>query len=106
MKTEYDICSEPNCFNVCFPGTILCVGHLYGFPQRASEEAINWKLRKQREHIDSKLKKEPMKDRIKKVSCVVKDCKYNKNKTCTEKKLNCYGMIAELNQVKNEIPNL
>lgn len=44
---DYDICSEPGCYNVCLRGYTLCVGHMYGFPQRASEEAIKWKKTKE-----------------------------------------------------------
>ena len=52
---DENICSEPGCCNKCSRGTVLCPGHLYGFPQRASDEAIAWKMKQLRKDIEKRL---------------------------------------------------
>jgi len=55
---DYNICSESNCMNRCAPGYTMCNGHLWGFPQRASDEAIEWKMKQLKKSIENKVRQE------------------------------------------------
>jgi hypothetical protein len=60
QKEDYseEICCEPGCFNAPASGYILCHGHIWGFPKRASAEAIQWKMDQQKKSIEERIGKQ------------------------------------------------
>ncbi len=51
------ICAEPGCYNYPMSGIIYCIRCMHGSPQKASDEVIAWKKRKEKVKQDYKCPK-------------------------------------------------